>query len=370
VGFDALADSLHSLIQDPQTVDWTYGYLLSLALNNFEFSTTFSDLRRQNSTSVTDVKPQLGLINHVEAFVLLIKLLPEGDLFLDAVCWGFVEHLVTHNHRNQCLLSSQGLVKLLLQHVFPVAQPEQDGFSSSSLQQKILKRLLNMGIDSADTRYLFQRAVRPDGKLDSDVLEVIKSAMKAKWPEHFSFEGPSSLLIRSTNARGLPNGGFSLMFWIWIQRMPTGNGASQVIWKVQGQSRVFLQLSLRNDGLLELLSAGNKEPQVLDKARISKARWTHVAFLHHPHRASNPTIRMLLYHAVIFAIELTKWTGFFIDGILVDIRNWQYPRPDNSPQTINYTFGDNSKSASASYCIASTYLISNPLRTLSPPDST
>lgn len=295
MSYDALADSLHSLIQDSRTVDWTYGCLLSLALNNFEFSSTFSELRLENSTSITDVKPNLGLIRHVEAFSLLIKLLPEGHSFLDTVCWGLVEHLVTHNHRNQCLLGNQGLVKLLLQRIFPVSHLDLDGPGSSSLQQKILKRLLNMGVESADARYLFQRAVKPDGKLDSDVLEVIKSAMKAKWPEHFSFEGPSSLSIRDTNARGLPNGGFSLMFWIWVQRMPTGNGASQAVWKVEGQSRVFLQLSIRQDGLLELLSAGNKEPQVLDKAKISKARWTHVAFLHHPHRASNPTIRMLSF---------------------------------------------------------------------------
>lgn len=73
-----------------------------------------------------------------------------------------------------------------------------------------------------------------------------------------------------------------------IERFP---GSPQTLFKVESKSRVLLQVSLRPDGMLELLSSVNKETDVLEKAKIMKARWTHLVLVHHPHRASDPAIR-------------------------------------------------------------------------------
>ncbi len=53
--------------------------------------------------------------------------------------------------------------------------------------------------------------------------------------------------------------------------------------------------------------------------------------------------------------------GFFIDGVLVDLVNWAYPRPETTAQTGTFTVGDDSEEASMSWCVASATLLSRPL---------
>ena len=54
-------------------------------------------------------------------------------------------------------------------------------------------------------------------------------------------------------------------------------------------------------------------------------------------------------------------TGFFVDGVLIDLVNWAYPRPDLGMQTGTYAIGDDSEEANMSWCVASATLLSMPL---------
>lgn len=49
--------------------------------------------------------------------------------------------------------------------------------------------------------------------------------------------------------------------------------------------------------------------------------------------------------------------GLFIDGVLSDSVNWQYPKLDSS-KVGHYTVGDTNEFAQMSWCMASAYLIS------------
>ena len=53
--------------------------------------------------------------------------------------------------------------------------------------------------------------------------------------------------------------------------------------------------------------------------------------------------------------------GLFIDGVLSDSLNWQYPKMDGSSKMGHYMLGDVSETAQMSWSIASAYLISNAL---------
>lgn len=55
------------------------------------------------------------------------------------------------------------------------------------------------------------------------------------------------------------------------------------------------------------------------------------------------------------------FTGLFIDGVLSDSLNWQYPKMDGSSKMGHYMVGDVSETAQMSWSIASAYLISNAL---------
>ncbi len=54
-------------------------------------------------------------------------------------------------------------------------------------------------------------------------------------------------------------------------------------------------------------------------------------------------------------------SGFFIDGVLIDLVNWAYPRPETTAQSGTFTIGDDSEQASMSWCVASATLLSKPL---------
>ena len=50
-----------------------------------------------------------------------------------------------------------------------------------------------------------------------------------------------------------------------------------------------------------------------------------------------------------------------MDGVLIDLMSWAYPRPESSPQIGTYAIGDDSEEASMSWCMASAILLSKPL---------
>lgn len=95
---------------------------------------------------------------------------------------------------------------------------------------------------------------------------------------------------------------------------------------------------------------------------MPKGRWTHVTVVHYPHRASNPTIRMSrLLHSRGVNFDISPNLGLFIDGVLNDTANWQYPKAESGPQRAAYTVGDTAPTAKMSWCLASSYLLSIPL---------
>lgn len=52
--------------------------------------------------------------------------------------------------------------------------------------------------------------------------------------------------------------------------------------------------------------------------------------------------------------------GLFLDGVILDALNWNYPKPESSYQTVEYLIGDDSDTK-LSWCLGSTHLISMPL---------
>lgn len=124
------------------------------------------------------------------------------------------------------------------------------------VMQRLLRRLLEMGARTEEMRGIFQGAVvlkkdashPPIGKriedkgkgaegidpkesektagkvdevkmeyaLDSEVLEVLRTGMKTRWPEHFSMEGRAAVKFVEEGVRGLPSNGFTFMVHFFV----------------------------------------------------------------------------------------------------------------------------------------------------------
>ena len=190
-------------------------FLACLALHNFAWSRFFLHMSGADYSAADrkfqDFSQHLGLIHVPEALIVLYNAatLPgRDDPVLRYMGTKLLERLALHKHRNQCVLSSLGLVRSLFERVCggtELPKPERQ------VVQKLLKRLLDHNVQTEDARIMFQRAIRSDDTLDSDVLEVLRAGMKVKWPEHFSFESPAALRITRNGARALPSTGFTFM---------------------------------------------------------------------------------------------------------------------------------------------------------------
>ncbi|KII85493.1 hypothetical protein PLICRDRAFT_44793 [Plicaturopsis crispa FD-325 SS-3] len=341
VGYPVLAQAIAGLVADPKTLDQVLGSLLSLALHSPSASTLFTSLR-----SSEDASSQLPLcaIAQPGALKVLWHALPrstEADSVLRSGFCALFERLSRFTHRNHAILSSCGLVQPLFEAFCTARSNPAVTHKERQIQQKLLRRLLDMGAATPQARAIFQRAVKADETLDSDVLEIIRAGMKARWPRHYSLQSRAALVLEEDGAKGMPATGFTYMTWLWVEKYPTDK--AHALFGFRLATRPHITLSLRPDGKLELQTTGSRNIALFPKSTIAKSRWTHIVLVHYPHRASSPNIRL------------------FMDGVLHDTMNLPYPRIESAAQTGTYTLGDLSDGASVSWCLASAYLLSTPI---------
>lgn len=345
VGYESFSEALHPFVHgDADLRDRILGLLFSLALHEFSVLNLFSVVRgvtyEEISAKIDNAEPHLGLIVQPGALKILWIFLPDfsEDRLLHYTLYKLLERLSTLCHRNQAILSNLGLAEPLFQTFYDQKNNATIKPQERRAMQKLLRRLLDMGATPAETRMVFRKAVKPDGSLDSDILDVIRSGIKSRWLDHFSFERRSVVKFTEENTKGLPLTGFTFMIWLRIENFPAHK--SHTLFSFALPTRRFFSLSIRPDGKLEIWSYGQKIPELVSKMSFPKSRWIHLALLHYPHRISNPTIRL------------------FVDGVLNETANWAYPRPDSTAQTGTYTIGDDSDDARMSWCMASACLIS------------
>lgn len=205
---------MRPLIADSKTTDETLGFILSLALRDFSVSGIFVALRSAQNTDDAEAKigefhPRLGLIRQPGAILLLWNLVPQ--LTSPPMRYGSLklfDQLSRRNHRNQAVLSTLGLVKSLFDWYY--LRKETDPKERQALQ-RLLRRLLDMGATTREAKRIFQNAVKNDETLDTEVLEIIRAAIRARWPEHFSMEGQAALVLTDENMKGLPFSGCTFM---------------------------------------------------------------------------------------------------------------------------------------------------------------
>ena len=190
-------------------------FLACLALHDFAWSRFFLHMTGADYAAVDrkfqEFAPRLGVIYVPEAVSVIYAAATQpgrDDRVLRYMGTKLLERLALHKHRNQCVLSSLGLVRSLFARLCgapELPRPERQ------VVQKLLRRLLDHNVRTEDARAMFQQAVRPDDTLDPDVLEVLRAGMKVKWPEHFSFESPAALRVSRNGSRAVPSTGFTFM---------------------------------------------------------------------------------------------------------------------------------------------------------------
>ena len=68
-----------------------------------------------------------------------------------------------------------------------------------------------MGATTSEARRTFQQAVKGDGTLAGEILDVIRFGMKIRWLQHFSMESSTALTVRDDKFKGFLAGGLMVM---------------------------------------------------------------------------------------------------------------------------------------------------------------
>jgi hypothetical protein len=216
VGYDSLAQALQPLVKDSHVKDHILGFLFSLALHDFSISSLFMSLRTAEHSDldsrIKDIEVRLGLIAQPGAIRILLDLLPERseDSMLHYVVYRLLERFSALKHRNKVILSGLGILGRLFQS-FTCYNGSPDTCRGQRIIQKLLRRILDLGATTVDTRIMFQSAVTPAGTLDGDILEMIRGGIRSRWPDHFSLEKRAALKFCEENTKGLPTSGFTFM---------------------------------------------------------------------------------------------------------------------------------------------------------------
>jgi hypothetical protein len=161
---------------------------------------------------IKDIEVRLGLIAQPGAIRILLDLLPKRseDSMLHYVVYRLLERLSALKHRNKVILSGLGILGRLFQsYTCHCGSPGTN--REQRIIQKLLRRILDLGATTVDTRIMFQSAVTLAGTLDGDILEMIRGGIRSRWPDHFSLEKRAALKFCEENTRGLPTSGFTFM---------------------------------------------------------------------------------------------------------------------------------------------------------------
>ncbi|KAG6816009.1 hypothetical protein H0H87_009501 [Tephrocybe sp. NHM501043] len=346
VGYGSLEDALRSLITNPNTVDHILGLVLALAIHDFKVSNIFTTLRAtpkdQLDSALAAIDGHLGVIQRPGAILILWNAIPQvaaDDNVMRCSILKLFELLSLACHRNQAILSTLGLVKSLFQRLYSARSDPTVTEKERHILQKLLRKLLDMGATTSEARLIFQKAIKDDNTLDTEILDVIRFGIKSRWLEHFSLESPAALVLQENNFRGLPVSGFTFMIWVWVSSLPQANHS---LFTVKHSDKIILSLLLDEHGGIQLFTAGEQETAILSGAKVHKSRWMHLTLVHYPNRVSNPSMR------------------FFVDGVLSDTLDWAYPKAE-AAQSGEYIIGDASNAANMSWCIASAYFLTTPL---------
>ncbi|KAF9267665.1 beach-domain-containing protein [Marasmius fiardii PR-910] len=352
VGYENLEHAIQILLSDPNTTGETLGFILSFALHDFSISGFFVSLQTDKDATdqlLRDFGPRLGTIIRPPAVFLLQKLTAgriQDGCEMEFVFIKLLELLTSKNHRNRAVLSTGDIIRPLLNH-FLEWESRDNKAQERDRVQKLLRRLLDMGSSSSEARELFRRAIKKDASLDMEILELIRTAMKSRWLEHFSFHSRVALIHSQDDIKGMPATGFTIMVWLWIEQLPSGGNSYPLFTVRTSATKALVELKLRQDGKLEFSSTGNRNSATFENARLLKGRWTHITLVHYPVRdkSSNSTIRL------------------FLDGVLIDALNWYYPKTNSySTEPGQYIIGDSGEdSAKMDWCMASVYFLSTPL---------
>lgn len=131
---------------------------------------------------------------------------------LRLIVYKILEHLTQSSHHNLAVLSMLGILTPMLSGFISSAVDQLGSHAAERrLQCKIIKRLFEMGASTQDAQQSFQCAVKEDKSLNIEMIDLIRTSLRSKWPPHISFQDMSAVTMPLGGWNTLPTSGLTFM---------------------------------------------------------------------------------------------------------------------------------------------------------------
>jgi hypothetical protein len=160
-----------------------------------------------NLVNCLDLREPKALVVLFELGCLLQP--PESILYL---VFRTIDRIIGATHRNQAIMNQAGLMTPIFNILYEPEVNVQLSEPARHLLRKAIRRLLDIGFCSAMEAERFFKATLCEACVNSDVLAILKSGSRSRWPQFFSFHNGASLAFSDESGKTFPpTSGFTFL---------------------------------------------------------------------------------------------------------------------------------------------------------------
>jgi len=126
---------------------------------------------------------------------------PESILYL---VFRTIDRITGAAHRNQAVMNHAGLMTPIFNALYEPGAKIELSEPAKHLLRKTFRRLLDIGFCSVTETERFFKATLNGPHVNSDVLAILKSGSRSKWPQFFSFHNGASLTFSDESGKTFP----------------------------------------------------------------------------------------------------------------------------------------------------------------------
>lgn len=139
----------------------------------------------------------------IALFGVCCSLVPPASI--SYIVFKSIDRIVALTHRNQALMNEAGLMTPLFNLLYRVPSHNVAlAEVTRHLLRKTFRRLLDIGFCSAQEERDFFQEMLQGTKVNSEVLAILKSGGRSKWPEFLSFHRSAALIFNDESGKTFP----------------------------------------------------------------------------------------------------------------------------------------------------------------------
>jgi hypothetical protein len=210
IGWDTLAEAIKPCAQTPHLTRHFVASLLAFTISDFSAYDPLYEFLEVDVFTPNEPPGFHDIING-ESFGAVFRILDSDSALLEPVL-KLTENLIMKNHWNAVQVYDQGLVAAFLGWLHK--HECLDGTEETLF--RLLKRLLEVGTNVNDLTSLLHMTSSDGDAMDNKYLALLRQVVRPKWPCHFAFRKPASLVF---SQEGIPVSTPSELTFLVCQRI-------------------------------------------------------------------------------------------------------------------------------------------------------